>query len=355
MSWGSAQLAGESKQVYVNTSKGSMNMKFIGGRTTRPFSSSEMKRCLVVSRGMERVRVVLVSPKNPQNIGSVLRIAGNMNVGQVTLVDPRCDPEDPAIPIVACNSPLLPDGLHVESTLSGALKDSMVSLCFSRRTGNGRRTLPSLAAFLDDERNTLYPQYLSDTQTLYETPVALVFGREESGLTEDEVNACSHCIEIPSNPSFPSLNLSHAVAVVVSELYQFCSSECTKSPVTESKIEPQATYEEVEALFQRVVHWLGTLDIDTAESRGGGDKGNHGRRKLAPGHLRSMLLRSKATQREVRSLFNLLKAIESSTGITGEMQSKEGRQSNGPYSPDILSSQRGTQRGTKSIQITNNE
>jgi len=202
----------------------------------------------------------------------------------------------------------------MEDTLSAALGDSMVSLCFSRRTGKGRRTVPSLTSFLDEEQDTFYSQYLQDVpdESSINNSIMLVFGREESGLTEDEVNACSHCIEIPSNPSFPSLNLSHAVAVTVSQLYQFCSSQSDGKDLTANDTEPQATHEEVEALFQQFTHCLEVLNINTAESRGGGDKSNHGRRKLAPGHLRSILLRSKATQREVRSLFNLVKSIESS-------------------------------------------
>jgi TrmH family RNA methyltransferase len=279
---------------------------------TQTVLSPRKTKKMVVMNGMERVSVVLVSPKNPQNVGSVLRIAANMNVGRVILVDPRCDPEDPVISTVACNSPLLPEKLHVEDTLSGALKESMVSLCFSRRAGKGRRTVPSLAAFLENEPRSFYLQYLRDTGS-DDNSIMLVFGREESGLTEDEVNACGHCIEIPSNPSFPSLNLSHAVAVIVSQLYQFCSIHgTTDTDDTPNNQDQQATHEEVEALFQQFTHCLDTLNIDSAESRGGGDKSNHGRRKLAPGHVRTILLRSKATQREVRSLFNLVKSIESS-------------------------------------------
>lgn len=275
---------------------------------------------LVALYGMERVGVVLVSPKNPQNVGSVLRVAGNMGVGKILLVQPRCDPKDPVIATVACNSPLLSDGLQVEETLAGALRDSRVSLCFSRRTGNGRKAVPSLTTFLGEERDTLYSGYLSnagrDIESDRKQTVMLVFGREESGLTEDEVNACSHCIEIPSNPSFPSLNLSHAVAVIVSQLYEFCATSYKGQHGIEvggtPRGEAQASHEEVEALFARVVQCLQALDIDTSESRGGGDKSNHGRRKLAPGHLRSILLRSKASQKEVRSLFNLIKGIEAS-------------------------------------------
>lgn len=280
---------------------------------SRMILSPRRRKTLIVLNGMERVGVVLVSPKNPQNVGSVLRIAGNMNVGKVILVDPRCDPEDPVIATVACNSPLLPAKLHVEDTLSGALKESMVSLCFSRRAGKGRKTVPSLATFLDNEPASFYSQYLRDNSD--DTSIMLVFGREESGLTEDEVNACGHCIEIPSNSSFPSLNLSHAVAVIASQLYQFCSVHSTDKDHTSGNQDPQATHEELEALFQQFIHCLETLNIDTAESRGGGDKSNHGRRKLAPGHVRSILLRSKATQREVRSLFNLVKSIESSANL----------------------------------------
>ena len=73
-----------------------------------------------------------------------------------------------------------------------------------------------------------------------------------------------------------------------------------------------ATHAEMDALYGRILALLERQGIDTAESRQGGDAGNHGRKILAPGHLKSMLFKSQASVVEVRSMFGLLKELEAS-------------------------------------------
>ena len=253
---------------------------------------------------MKRVSVVLVNPKNPQNIGSCLRVCGNMGIGSLILVAPRCDRLDPVISTVACRSPLLEeDRMIVHDSLENALARSTLSLCFTRRKGGGRKVLDSLHAFLEGSGD------IAKTCSSDGGNLMLVFGREESGLSEDEVSMCSHAIEIPSNPAFPSLNLSHAVAVVTSGLFQYFDTH-QGTPYQENDALSVATHEELEALIHRLHACLTSMGIDASESRGGGDKSNHGRKRLAPGHIRNILLRSQATQQEVRSLFGLVKELE---------------------------------------------
>ena len=66
---------------------------------------------------------------------------------------------------------------------------------------------------------------LDDSINRNEDHAALVFGREESGLTAEEVSACTHCCSIPTGELQPSLNLSHAVAVVLAQLFEQVQQE----------------------------------------------------------------------------------------------------------------------------------
>ena len=240
----------------------------------------------------------------PRPRWQVLRASGNFGVGEVRVVTPRCDVlNEDIIATVACESPT---SLRVESSLQDALADSTISLAFSRRTGKGRLVLPSLAAFFEDQ-----PGDLTEAGTLH-----LVFGREESGLAADEVLMCSRTVAIPSAPSFPSLNLSHAVAVILSQVYERDdrlrgSMGGGHGGLSDPRHAP-ATHAEINALYSRILGLLERQGIDTAASRQGGDAGNHGRKVLAPGHLKSMLFKSQASAVEVRSMFGLLKELEAS-------------------------------------------
>ncbi|KAI7837497.1 hypothetical protein COHA_008688 [Chlorella ohadii] len=190
--------------------------------------------------------------------------------------------------------------------------------------------------------------------------VALVFGREESGLLESELLLCSHACAIPTGRTQPSLNLSHAVAVVVSQLFDlqqqrlmadiYLEGEEQQQQPAEQQQERQQTAQpaaqqmqqqapagslltgslfeservrwqreqalasasmaELEALLQRAAVLLEAAGISAKESIGGGDKSNHGRRKQLMGHVRSLLLRSQASTAEVRALHGLCKELE---------------------------------------------
>lgn len=261
---------------------------------------------------LSQVGIVLVSPKNPENIGSVLRVSGNFGIGKVVLVNPRCSFESETgvdklaqdtITTVACNSPLL-GSLDVTDTLHNALGEAKISICFTRRSGKGRVT-ETFHSFLSANESLGIGASHDDHGS--SPSIMLVFGREEHGLFQEEIQACSHALEIPSNPDFPSLNLSHAVAVVVSRLYEW---NLQSSGTNDSVGRELADHAEVNALLSRVTRVLTGLGLDTVETRGGGDQGNHGRRMQPLGHLRSLLMRSRATTQEVRSLFGLVKSVE---------------------------------------------
>ncbi|DBA94247.1 TPA: hypothetical protein ACH3X1_001866 [Trebouxia sp. C0004] len=169
---------------------------------------------------LQDVRVVLTSPKSPGNIGSVARCAENFEVSDLWVVDPRCDPRDGEAHMLACGSPLM-DTMTTVPTLQEALANTSASIGFTRRVGNTRLVHASLSQLLQAFPNTL-PDLATarDSSWASEGRVALVFGREESGLTANELSLCTHSCSILSGPVQPSLNLSHAVCVILAQLFE---------------------------------------------------------------------------------------------------------------------------------------
>lgn len=263
---------------------------------------------------LPNVNVVLVAPKEPGNIGAALRVAANHGVGGLTVVAPRCDPLGSDVHRLACESPLLRT-MQVLPSLRDALADKVTSVGLTRRAGGVRITHPSLralAAAFPDMAAQMITHRAADAQQppTMEGQAALVFGREESGLTQEEVALCAHAAAIPSAPDFPSLNLSHAVAVTLSTLLELkLGAEEAAGGGGEGgpELAPQG---EVGALLARAVALMEAAGLDVRESSGGGDKGNHGRRRRPAGHLRALLARSQATTAEVRALHGILKALE---------------------------------------------
>jgi SpoU rRNA Methylase family len=124
--------------------------------------------------------------------------------------------------------------------LQAAVAGAHVAIAFTRRSGLSRPACPSLAALQGQYpavRHALCSDSASspianqDSSNVAEHPrVALVFGREESGLTVEELEACSHLCSIPTGSRQPSLNLSHAVAVCLAQCF-----DATRAYVTEAQ------------------------------------------------------------------------------------------------------------------------
>jgi TrmH family RNA methyltransferase len=87
------------------------------------------------------------------------------------------------------------------------------------------------------------------------TPVAIVFGREHSGLTNDELERCHYLVHIPSNPGYSSLNLAAAVQVIVYELLMAAQADESSTPAGETVVLPQeepATAEQMQGFFEHL-------------------------------------------------------------------------------------------------------
>ncbi len=146
--------------------------------------------------------MVLVRPHNSSNLGSIARVAKNFGLRRLSVVEPAVRPDEDSGRLATGADDLLASILPF-ATLEEAVAEYPIVVTTSSLRGRAKtRTL---------ELHEL-PGFLAETGG---GPTALVFGPERSGLTEDELARASACLRLPTDPGFPTMNLSHAVAVVL--------------------------------------------------------------------------------------------------------------------------------------------
>lgn len=155
---------------------------------------------------LETVRIVLVNTSHPGNIGAAARAMKNMGLGRLVLVNPQLFPHADATSRASGADDLLANAQICE-TLDEALAGCGLVIGSSARPRrlNVTQLDPRQCAnrIWDEARNT---------------EVAVLFGREHSGLTNEELIRCHYHLHIPTNPSYSSLNLAAAVQVLAYEL-----------------------------------------------------------------------------------------------------------------------------------------
>lgn len=151
--------------------------------------------------------VVLVEPQDIVNIAAAIRIAKNFGVEHLRLVKPAVfDPY--RIEGIAHNTGDIVEKLRIVETLEEALADCVYTVALTARERTAKRQMlrPPAAALALTERSV-------------EGPVALVFGREDKGLSNEELDRCHALATIATNPAHRSLNLAQAVAVTSYECW----------------------------------------------------------------------------------------------------------------------------------------
>jgi tRNA/rRNA methyltransferase len=150
----------------------------------------------------QRLSIVLVRPQIASNLGSVARAAKNFGISRLRVVEPAVAPDEDSRRLSAGADGLLLTIEH-HANLQDALRDFEIVVATSSLRGRSRARALELADL---------PEFLSRAAG---ARAAFVFGPENSGLTDDELSRASACLRLPSDPGFPTLNLSHAVAVTL--------------------------------------------------------------------------------------------------------------------------------------------
>ncbi|MFG0772091.1 tRNA (cytosine(32)/uridine(32)-2'-O)-methyltransferase TrmJ [Vibrio plantisponsor] len=155
---------------------------------------------------LSNVKVVLVGTSHSGNIGSAARAMKVMGLSEMVLVDPQCEVDAQAVALAAGASEIALNA-RIVSSLEEAVEDCSLVVGSSARS----RTLewPMLDPRECGEKFAVEGQ---------KHPVALVFGRERTGLTNEELQTCHYHVCIPANPEYSSLNLAMAVQTLCYEI-----------------------------------------------------------------------------------------------------------------------------------------
>ncbi len=231
---------------------------------------------------MPAVRIVLVNTSHPGNIGAAARAMKNMGLAELSLVEPQSFPSAEATARASGADDLLA-GAQVCATLAEALRDCTLVIGASARN----RTLP--VPMLDPRASAaLVAEQPSDSR------VAVVFGRERTGLTNAELDRCHYLVRIPANPAYPSLNIAAAVQVIAYELRLAADS----APARQESRHRFATAEEMERFYQHLEETLLALEFLDADNP----------RQLMR-RLRRLFGRARPNENEVNILRGILTAV----------------------------------------------
>lgn len=230
-----------------------------------------------------RIAIVLVEPITAGNIGSVARAMVNMGFPDLRLVNPKCDHLNEQARCMAHGSEQMLKQARLFPSLTEAIADcSLVVASSHEKVRNSQVCLSS------KELGEKLVPYCVHNQ------VAILFGREDSGLTNDEVNLCAWVVSIPAASSYPSLNLAQAAMLICYEL--FLSSVPPLVPHI-----PELVGNHAMELFYRNV--LEILDRS-------GFRHKNGRSEIFIGALRRIFGRTGFEERDLRVLYKLFNQVK---------------------------------------------
>jgi len=196
---------------------------------------------------LSNIRIILVEPSHPGNIGGVARAMKNMGLEQLYLVSPEKFPHPDASARAAGADDVLSSAVVVDS-LRSAITDCTLVMGASARL----RTL-SWPQLPPREAGRQVAAMAQSSQ------VAMVFGRERTGLTNSELDLCQYLVHIPANEQFSSLNLAAAVQVIAYEIFTSVQEISGQSEL-ETDVKP-ANQEDVQRFYEHLEETLIRIDF----------------------------------------------------------------------------------------------
>ncbi|SVA60228.1 uncharacterized protein METZ01_LOCUS113082 [marine metagenome] len=225
------------------------------------------------------MRIILVEPQHPGNVGAVARVMANFGINDLAIVN-GCEITDEGYARSKSGRPVL-ENLKRFKTMREALADCDIAIATSgikpkgdKRWFRAPTNVKNINKIIEDRENP-----------------ALVFGRENYGLYKEELALCETTITVPTSQDYPILNLSHAVGIV---LYEINREIKIKGP----KRRKAVSQEEFERLLERIMNML----VDSS----------YPKRKLARSKttLRRLISRGNPDEGEYENLMGIFKAIK---------------------------------------------
>ncbi|WP_162813427.1 tRNA (cytosine(32)/uridine(32)-2'-O)-methyltransferase TrmJ [Vibrio cholerae] len=237
---------------------------------------------------LERVKVVLVGTTHSGNIGSAARAMKVMGLSQMVLVDPQCQVDAQAIALAAGASEIALNA-QIYPTLEAAVADCGLVVGTSARS----RTLewPML------EPRECGEKLISEAN---QHSVAMVFGRERTGLTNDELQLCHYHVCVPANPEYSSLNLAMAVQLLSYEV-RMAYLALQQSLQNSTLQEEYPRHQELERFYAHLEQVIMQTEFISAQQPG-----------QVMNKLRRMFTRARPEAQEINILRGILTSVQKS-------------------------------------------
>ena len=259
-----------------------------------------------VSAHLSHVRIVMVNTTLPANIGSALRAMKTMGLSKLVLVAPKTYPH-PDIDALAAGATDLIEQIEIVETLADAIKDCHLVFGTSARS----RTIPWPLLDARPAAEKSISAVVNDQQE-----VAVVFGREDRGLTNEELALANYHVTIPVNTDYGVLNVAQAIQVICYEMrmatlaiVESGADEAATMPVTDTETmqwdEPLVTHEQMEQFYPHIEKMLAEIEfLDPKNPR------------LLPLRLRRLFGRIQLDRMEyhlLRGIFSRVQALNNGT------------------------------------------
>lgn len=232
--------------------------------------------------GLRNIRIVLVSPIYGGNVGAVCRAMKNMGLRDLAIAAPRETMDEMEARKMALHAVDVYEQRKVFPTLAEAVADCALVAGTTARTGLYRAHAKTPREWMP---------YL--VRAARKNRVAVVFGTETDGLSNEDLALCTQIIRIPSSPRYPSLNLAQAVMICCYEI--FLASKVFRLPGEPSPEAPSAMREQMFALWREALLSIGFMQ---------GNKADH----MMMG-LRRIFSRGPLTVKDIRILIGIARQM----------------------------------------------
>lgn len=261
---------------------------------------------VAVSAHLSHVRIVMVNTTLPANIGSALRAMKTMGLVKLVLVAPKTYPH-PDIDALAAGATDLIEQIEIVDTLEDAIKDCHIVFGTSARS----RTIPW--PLLDARPAAELSLKAVATQ---QQEVAVIFGREDRGLTNEELAMANYHVTIPVNTDYGVLNVAQAIQVICYEMRMAAMEFTAKIADPEAKMhvtddvdmqwdEPLVTHEQMEQFYPHIEKMLADIEFMDPKNP-----------RLLPLRLRRLFGRIQLDRMEyhlLRGIFSRVQALNNGT------------------------------------------
>ena len=233
---------------------------------------------LTVSDYLSSLQIVMVNTTLPANIGSAARAMHTMGLSRLTVVDPKLPIDEISVSHAAGGSELLMSAT-ITPTLESAIADCQLVFAASSRSRHMPRPVvtPTQTAnimfdFIDKQTALNLANNSESPQAISKPNIAILFGREDRGLTNEELAYADYHIQIDANPAYPVLNVASAVQVIASFIFAYAQTHAQNpdeslddvnpvQPILDVHLrqqwdEPAITQQQLQQLVQRTTNLM---------------------------------------------------------------------------------------------------